>query len=120
MEPQLKYIEDSLEALSQRRYADALRMLDEGLNEHLTSSAPIDARLLAKRLSTLITYLEFRLQEDFGIGGKEPPMAEQLQREHRCSFCGNEKSQDRKLLAGPVAMICDQCIKQCSDAIGMQ
>ena len=39
------------------------------------------------------------------------------QRKLRCSFC--EKSQDdvRKLIAGPTAQICDECVALCVDII---
>ncbi len=116
-DPQLKYIADCFGALSERRYSDALRLLDEGLKQHLTSSGSLDARALAKRLSWLVNYLEYRLEEDFGIGREESAMSEQLNPERLCSFCGNEQSERRELIAGPGVYICDECIKQCSDAL---
>ena len=116
-DPQFKYIADSFEALSARRYGDALRVLDEGLHQHLTSSEPLDARALVQRMSTLISYLEFRLDEDFGISKDKSVMPELLKPERRCSFCGNEQSETRKLIAGPEAIICGECIKQCGDAL---
>lgn len=35
----------------------------------------------------------------------------------RCSFCGKTQDQVRKLIAGPGAYICDECIEICSEII---
>ena len=37
-----------------------------------------------------------------------------------CSFCGKSKLEVYKLLQGESAAICDECIKECSDALGEQ
>ena len=34
-----------------------------------------------------------------------------------CSFCGKNKTEVRKLIAGPTVYICDECIRLCSDII---
>ena len=34
-----------------------------------------------------------------------------------CSFCGKTQEQVRKLIAGPTAYICDECIELCYDII---
>jgi ATP-dependent Clp protease ATP-binding subunit ClpX len=31
-----------------------------------------------------------------------------------CSFCGKDKSQVRKLIAGPAVFICDECVRLCN------
>lgn len=36
----------------------------------------------------------------------------------RCSFCGKTQDQVRKLIAGPGAYICDECIDICSEIMG--
>jgi hypothetical protein len=33
--------------------------------------------------------------------------------EWRCSFCGKGKNEVRKLVAGPSAYICDECVDLC-------
>ncbi len=38
-------------------------------------------------------------------------------RELRCSFCDKDANQVRKLIAGPVAYICDECVALCVDII---
>ncbi len=35
----------------------------------------------------------------------------------RCSFCGKSQHEVRKLIAGPVVFICDECVAQCSDLV---
>ena len=35
----------------------------------------------------------------------------------KCSFCGKSQEQVRRLIAGPDAYICDECIELCSDII---
>jgi ATP-dependent Clp protease ATP-binding subunit ClpX len=35
-----------------------------------------------------------------------------------CSFCGKSQPEVRKLIAGPTAFICDECIELCRDIIG--
>ncbi|MBO4318191.1 MAG: ATP-dependent Clp protease ATP-binding subunit ClpX, partial [Mailhella sp.] len=36
---------------------------------------------------------------------------------HRCSFCGKTQDQVRRLIAGPNAFICNECIMLCRDII---
>ena len=36
---------------------------------------------------------------------------------HHCSFCGKEKKDSRKLIAGNDAFICDDCVRICSDML---
>ena len=35
----------------------------------------------------------------------------------RCSFCNKTQDQVRKLIAGPNAFICDECVDICMDII---
>ena len=37
--------------------------------------------------------------------------------EPSCSFCGKDRDQVRKLIAGPTCFICDECIDLCNDII---
>jgi len=32
----------------------------------------------------------------------------------RCSFCGKNKEETKKLIAGPGVYICDQCVELCN------
>jgi hypothetical protein len=35
----------------------------------------------------------------------------------RCSFCNKAQAEVRKLIAGPTAFICDECVRVCTDII---
>ena len=35
----------------------------------------------------------------------------------RCSFCGKDSSQVKRIIAGPNAYICNECIDLCSEII---
>jgi len=35
----------------------------------------------------------------------------------RCSFCNKAREEVRKLIAGPVSCICNECVEVCSDII---
>ena len=35
----------------------------------------------------------------------------------KCSFCGKEQEQVKKLIAGPGVYICDECIELCNEII---
>jgi ATP-dependent Clp protease ATP-binding subunit ClpX len=35
-----------------------------------------------------------------------------------CSFCGKSQQELRKLIAGPAAHICNECVELCMDIIG--
>src|SRR2546428_5897245 len=114
--PDFAYIERSLTALNSSRYADAIRLLDDGLNQHLAQADNLDVHELIKHVSAFINYLEFRLEEDFGINEEGSANPEPSRVENRCSFCGDMQSQVKRLIAGPAVFICDSCIKTCSDA----
>lgn len=34
-----------------------------------------------------------------------------------CSFCGKDQHQVRKMMAGPTAFICDECVMDCIDCL---
>jgi ATP-dependent Clp protease ATP-binding subunit ClpX len=38
-------------------------------------------------------------------------------RDLRCSFCGKAKADVGHLIAGPSALICDECVALCSEII---
>ena len=115
--PDFAYIEPSLTALNKSQYADAIRLLDDGLKQHLDEAAGnLDVHELIRHVSAFINYLEFRLEEDFGINQEGNAKPELSNVECRCSFCGDKQSEVKRLIAGPGVFICKECIKICSDA----
>ena len=43
--------------------------------------------------------------------------APRSERDLRCSFCGKAKADVGHLIAGPSALICDECVVLCSEII---
>jgi ATP-dependent Clp protease ATP-binding subunit ClpX len=39
-------------------------------------------------------------------------------KKHKCTFCGKNQDQVKKLIAGPDVYICDECVKLCVDIMG--
>ena len=44
-------------------------------------------------------------------------MADNKQKEVRCSFCGKDATQVKRIIAGPDAYICNECVDLCSEII---
>ena len=44
---------------------------------------------------------------------KKPPK----NNNYRCSFCGKNQEEVKKLIAGPTVFICDECIALCNEII---
>lgn len=114
--PGFEYVIQCFDALNKSRYSDALRLLDDGLNQHLLNPEEVDIKALLKHVSALINYLEFRLEEDKNVPSEEPIDKDELNPETRCSFCGDRQSENKEIIAGPGVNICDECVRQCSDA----
>jgi ClpX C4-type zinc finger protein len=113
MGSEFDYIMNSLDSLARKQYGEALRILGDGIRSQLESSAEVDGRLLLKHMNTLVSYLEHRLEEDFGFSPDAEIELDQTSKARRCSFCGTEEGQ-RQLIAGPTALICTDCVKACA------
>src|ERR1700730_6283148 len=114
--PEFRYILDCILALEDKRYSDAARLLDEGLRRDLSSPEQVDAMALLKHLSNLVTYMSVWLEEALEIHSDER-VVQQLEREIRCSFCGDIQSETKKVIAGPGVYICADCVKNCVDIL---
>jgi ClpX C4-type zinc finger len=112
----LDFITNCMNAIGERRYRDAITVLDKGLGEQLAPQTTIDVDALLKRLQTLLAYLEFRLEEDFGEDW-DVSSRKRGQKEVRCSFCGKTKDEADEIIAGPGVFICRGCIKECADTL---
>ena len=44
-------------------------------------------------------------------------MSDYEQKEIRCSFCGKDSSQVKRIIAGPNAYICNECVDLCKEII---
>lgn len=114
--PNFEFVDAAMKAVGEARYRDALAYLDEGIHE-LAARDEINSGELLKRLKILLAYLDFRLGEDFGT--KWETHAQEEEPEIRCSFCGERKSEERKIIAGPGVFICNECINRCAAALEM-
>ncbi len=47
-------------------------------------------------------------------------MSDYEQKEIRCSFCGKDSSQVKRIIAGPNAYICNECVDLCHDIIAQE
>ena len=65
--PELDYILQSCRAVAERRYADALFLLKEGLRENVGVAERINSLELITLLRALVTIIESNAEEDFGI-----------------------------------------------------
>ena len=114
--PDFGYVDVCLRAIDERRYRDALTSLDDGINKQLGSPQTVDAGELLKHFRALITYLDFRLAEDFGTEWEAQPYTVD-KTEIRCSFCGKKKLEVKRIIAGPGVFICNECIQIFTDTL---
>jgi hypothetical protein len=117
--PGFAYVSVCLAAINERRYRDALTSLDAGITKQLESPQTVDAGELLKHVRTLISYLDFRLGEDFGSQWEAQPNEED-QTQIRCSFCGKTEPEVKKIIAGPGVFICNECIQICADTLAKE
>lgn len=110
------YIRTCFQALSERRYHDALEAAKDGIAENRKCADAIKSAELLKHFDNLIDYLEFRLRADFGEKwGRKRESREPS--DIKCSFCGKEPSEARTIIAGAAVYICDGCVGICSDIL---
>lgn len=114
--PGFEYVSVCLRAINERRYRDALTSLDDGINRQLASPQTVNSGDLLKHFRALISYLDFRLGEDFGSQWEVQPNVKD-ETEVRCSFCGKTEPEVKKIIAGPGVFICNECIQICADAL---
>ena len=115
----LQYLTNCLDSLARKNYSEALRTLGDGLRNQLQSSQEVDGRLLLRHMNILVSYLEHRLEEDFGFFVDDESSETQASDIRRCAFCGAEETQ-QQLIAGPTTLICADCVKACAALIDLE
>jgi len=113
---QFAYLAAAQSALAKRNYRDALNRLHSGINDDLASEPQGELGRLLKSFSTLLSYLDFRLGEDFGSQWEAQPN-EAAEADIRCSFCGKKEKEVSRIIAGPGVFICDECVRICADTL---
>ena len=109
-------------AIRERRFAEALFTLEDGLRSNYHSSHALDSKLLIGHLFGLIGLLKLNLQQNFGEEWqqeiqKRVPIHSTESLEMQCSFCGQSRDRVSKLIAGPTVNICNECVTICVEII---
>jgi formylmethanofuran dehydrogenase subunit E len=111
----VEFIDLAMESVRGRQYSKALTSMSDGIDSYLQSHEEIQDEEFLKKLKVLLAYLEFRLAEDFGSEWEVEHQEEETVL--RCSFCGEQKSENRRMVAGPGVVICNECAKACVEIL---
>jgi hypothetical protein len=118
----LGYFTEAEAEIRERRFAQALFTLEDGLNASYHSSPPLESKTLIRHLFGFIGVLKLGLVQNFGEKWQDQIMKRMPRRqaaalEMCCSFCGQPKDNVSNLIAGPEANICNQCVDICVEII---
>jgi hypothetical protein len=118
----LRYFTVAETDLRERRFAEALFTLEDGLRTSYHSSQPIDSKTLIRHLFSFIGLLKLNLEQSFGEKWQEEvlkrmPSQHVAALEMCCSFCGQPKDSVSNLIAGPAVNICNQCVDICVEIV---
>lgn len=112
------YVALSAAALSHQRYKEGLWVLTEGLEKLIEYEARADIRKTLTSFNSLLTIVDFHLQEAYGDDWKDKIERPDMQEtEIRCSFCGKDQTEVRQIIAGPTVYICNECITLSNEII---
>jgi hypothetical protein len=117
---ELRFLSDCLVAISNQEYRSALETAKAGLENLLGSEASINTQQLASVFYMTIGSLESKLKEAYGERwdeGVEIPALLEKEKEIRCSFCGKDQAEVKKIIAGPNVFICDECVGICNQIL---
>jgi len=105
------YIALTAAAISNQRYKEALRIINEGLEKSIESEQRADIRKMLTSFNALLTILGFHLQEAYGDDWEDKiETPERQEAEIRCSFCGKDQTEVIQIIAGTTVYICNECI----------
>lgn len=71
--PELEYIFQSCKAVAEKRHADALILVREGLRENMAIVDQIDTAELITLFRTLVTVIESTVGRELGLKDANPP-----------------------------------------------
>ena len=117
---ELRFLSDCLVAISNQEYRSALETAMAGLENMLGREASINTQQLVSVFYMTIDYLESKLKEAYGERwdkNVEIPELLEKEKEIRCSFCGKEQAEVKKIIAGPNVFICDECVGICNQVL---
>jgi hypothetical protein len=101
------------ELINGQKYGAALKTFQRAITEFLESKSSPKRSEVALQLLQIGTALEETLKKAYGNAWDRhvPKFAEE--EDSACSFCGKERREVGKLIAGPSVHICDECVKLC-------
>ena len=117
---ELRFFSDCLVAISNQEYGTALQTAKAGLENMLGREVSINSQQLVSVFYLTIGSLESKLKEAYGERwdkGVEIPELLEKEKEIRCSFCGKEQAEVKKIIAGPNVFICDECVGICNQIL---
>ncbi len=117
---ELKFLSDCLVAISNQEYRSALEVTRVGLKGILECDVPVDPKQLASLFYMTAGYLESKLKEAYGEQWEkhiEIPEIPAKEKEVRCSFCGKEQREVKKIIGGAGIFICDGCVGICNQIL---
>jgi len=86
----------------------------------LQAGASVTTQHLAALLYLVFGTLESNLKKTFGDSFDEKMMefkSPEVQVEIRCSFCGKERTEVERIIAGPAVFICSECVEICNTVL---
>lgn len=113
----VEFIDLAMESVRGRQYGKALTSTNNGIDSYLQAHDEIKDEEFLKKLKVLLAYLEFRLGEDLGSEWEGEHREDETV--VRCSFCGEQKSEKRKVIAGPGVFICNECARACVEILAV-
>src|SRR5262249_42005905 len=106
---------DARTAIAQQKYAEALSLLEDGLDRQYDPTT-IDSLELLKHFRGLIYILEFNLRQ--AKGSEWPQKVKKVpENQTKCLFCGRTYADVAKLISGPEGIICDECVGICNELL---
>ena len=118
----LSYFTEAEAAIRERRFAEALVTVEDGIRISYHSSEPGYSKTLIRHFFSVIGLLKLNLEQNFGEKWQEEvlkrmPSQQVATLEMCCSFCGQPKGNVSNLIAGPAVNICNQCVDICVEII---
>lgn len=117
---ELSFLSDCLVAISNHEYRTALETTKTGLEDMLGSEVSVNTQQLASLFYMTVGYLESKLKEAYGESWEkhiEIPEISEKEKETRCSFCGKNRVEVKKIIAGSSVFICNECVGICNQIL---
>jgi hypothetical protein len=104
--------------VSNQQYGAALKLFQQAVGRFLDSKSAPKRGEIARELLQIGTALEETLKRAIGDDwDAHIPKFDDNGEGTVCSFCGKNRSEVRKLVAGPSVHICDECVELCKNIL---